>query len=144
MVLKALGGDVRITMYRQKPRIVCKSRDGGVFRRGQIGGEKEVEQGAKNTALGDARIHFLAIGARVFIPELEVAVSEVRLHKEIVWAPGGRPLIYTVSQFATLCRTPGRCQRRPPSSVRSSMHFIISSIRCACCTGEWQGRKPNW
>ena len=52
MVLKALGGDVRITMYRQKPRIVCKSRDGGVFRRGQIGGEKEVEQGAKNTALG--------------------------------------------------------------------------------------------
>ena len=41
MVLKALGGDVRVTMYRQKPRIVCKSRDGGVFRRGQIGAETE-------------------------------------------------------------------------------------------------------
>ena len=70
MVLKAMGGDVRITMYRQEPRIICKSRDGDVFRRGQICGEKEVEQGAKNTALGDARLHFLAVGARVFIPDL--------------------------------------------------------------------------
>ena len=34
-------------MYRQKPRIVCKSRDGDVFRRGQISGEKEVEQGPR-------------------------------------------------------------------------------------------------
>ena len=72
MVLKALGGDVRITMYCQKPRITCKSRDGGVVRRGQIGGEKEVEQGANITALGNATIHFVAVGARVFIPDLEV------------------------------------------------------------------------
>ena len=72
-------------------RIVCKSRNGGVFRRGQIGGEKEVEQGAKNTALRDARLHFVAVGARVFIPDLEVAVSEVRLQKQIVWAREGGP-----------------------------------------------------
>ena len=52
MVLKALGGDVRITMYRQKPRIACKSRDGGVFRRGQIGGENEVEQGPRTLPWG--------------------------------------------------------------------------------------------
>ena len=78
-------------MYRQKPRIVCKSRDGGVFRRGQNGGEKEVEQGDKNTALGDARLHFVAVGARVFIPDLEVAVSEVRLQKQIIWAREGGP-----------------------------------------------------
>ena len=78
MVLKALGGDVKITMYRQKPRIVSKSRDGGVFRRGQIGGEKVVEQGAKNTSLGDARLHFVAVGARIFIPDLEVAVASQR------------------------------------------------------------------
>ena len=69
---------------RQKPRIVCKSRDGGVFRLGQIGGEKEVEQGTKNTALGGARTYFGAVGARVVIPDLEVAVSEVRLQKQIV------------------------------------------------------------
>ena len=75
--MKALGGDVRITMYRQKLRIVCKSRDGGVFRRRQIGGEMYVEQGAKITALVDARPNFVAVGARVFIPDLEVAVSEV-------------------------------------------------------------------
>ena len=91
MVLKALEGDVRITMYRQKTRIVCKSRDGGVLRRGQIGGENGVEQGAKNTALGDVSIHFVAVGARVFIPDLEVAVSEVRLQKQIVWAREGGP-----------------------------------------------------
>ena len=78
-------------MYRQKPRIVCKSRDGGVFRREQIGGEKEVEQGAKNTALGYTRLHFVAVGARVFIPNLEVALSEVRLQKQIVWARKGGP-----------------------------------------------------
>ena len=90
MVLKALGGDVRIAMYRQKPRVVCKSRD-GVFRRGKIGGEKEVEQGAKNTALGEARTHFVAVGARIFIPDLEVAVSEVRLQKQILWAWEGGP-----------------------------------------------------
>ena len=58
--MKALGGDVRITMYRQKLRIICKSRDDGLFRRGQIGGEKEVEQGANITALGKARIQFVA------------------------------------------------------------------------------------
>jgi hypothetical protein len=39
-------------MCRQKPCVVRKGRDSGVFRRGQISGEKEVEQGAKNTALG--------------------------------------------------------------------------------------------
>ena len=89
--MKALGGDVRITIYPQKPRIVSKSRDGGIFRRGQIGGETEVQQGAKNTALGDPRLHFVAVGARVFIPDLEVAVSEVRLQKQIVWPQKGGP-----------------------------------------------------
>ena len=91
MVLKALGGDVRITMYRQKPRIVCIGSDCGVFRRGQIGGEKEVQQGAKNTAQGEVRLHFVAVGERVFIPDLEVAVSEVRLQKQIIWAREGGP-----------------------------------------------------
>ena len=89
--MKVLGGDVRITMYRQKPRIICKSHDDGVFRCGQIGGEKEVEHGAKNTALGDARLHFVAVEARIFIPDLEVAVSEVRLQKQIEWAREGGP-----------------------------------------------------
>ena len=73
-------------MNSQKPRIVFKSRDGGVFRRWQIVGEKKVEQGAKNIALVDARLHFVAVGPRVFIPDLNVAVSEVRLQKQIVWA----------------------------------------------------------
>ena len=57
-----------------------------VFRRGQIGGEKDVEQGAKNTALGNPRIHFVAVGASVFIPDLEVVVCDIRLQKQIVWA----------------------------------------------------------
>ena len=78
-------------MYRQKPRLVCKSRDGGVFRRGQIGDEKEVEQGGKNTALGDARPHFVAVGVHFFITDLEVAVSGVCLQKQIVWAREGGP-----------------------------------------------------
>ena len=58
---------------------------------GKSAGEKEVEQGAKNTALGDARLHFVAVGVLVFIPDLEVAVSEVRLQKQIVWAREGGP-----------------------------------------------------
>ena len=93
-------------MYRQKPLIVWKSRDGGVFRRGQIGGEKEVEQGAKNTVLGDARPHFVAVGARVFIPDLEVAVSEVRLQKQIVWALNlySKPVCHTLSNCMVLRR----------------------------------------
>jgi hypothetical protein len=39
MALKALGGDDGITMHRQESRAVRKSRDCGVVRRGQIGGE---------------------------------------------------------------------------------------------------------
>jgi hypothetical protein len=123
--LKALGGDVRITMYRQKARIICKSRDGGVFRRGQVSGEKEVEQGAKNTALGDARSHFVAVGAHVFIPDLQVAFSEVRgtSSEADSMGPGGRPSIYTVGQCATLCRTSGRRQGRPPCTVCGPQGF---------------------
>jgi hypothetical protein len=40
MALKALGGDYGITMHRQESRGVCKRRNCGVVRRGQIGGEK--------------------------------------------------------------------------------------------------------
>jgi hypothetical protein len=40
VALEALGGDGRITMHRQEPRVVRKSRDGGGVRRGKIGGEK--------------------------------------------------------------------------------------------------------
>jgi len=78
-------------MYHQKPGIFCKNRDPGVFRRGQIGGEKEVEQGAKNTALRDARLHFMTVVERAFIADFEVAVSELRLQKQIVWAREGGP-----------------------------------------------------
>ena len=77
-------------MYRQKSRIVCKSRDDGVFRRGQIGGENEVEQGAKNTALGDARLYYLAskfcrliaVGNK-WIPTNRTIVSGHRQHQEL-------------------------------------------------------------
>ena len=68
-----------------------QNRDGGVFRRGQIGGEKKVEKGAKNSALGNARLHFVAVGALVFVPDLEVAVTDVRLQKQIVWARESGP-----------------------------------------------------
>jgi hypothetical protein len=40
MALKALGGDDGITMLRQESRVVRKSRDCGLGRRGQIGDEK--------------------------------------------------------------------------------------------------------
>jgi hypothetical protein len=40
MTLKALGGDDGITMHRQESRVFRKSRDCGVVRRGQIGGER--------------------------------------------------------------------------------------------------------
>jgi hypothetical protein len=40
MALKALGGDYGTTMYRQESRVVRKSQDCCVVRRGQIGGEK--------------------------------------------------------------------------------------------------------
>jgi hypothetical protein len=66
--LEALGIDGGITMYRQEPRVVRKSRDGGAVRRGQIGGEKYVEQRAKTTAI---------------IPDLEVAVGKVRPFHDI-------------------------------------------------------------
>ena len=39
MVLEALGGDIGITIYYQKPRVIRKSRSGGVVRRGQVGGK---------------------------------------------------------------------------------------------------------
>jgi len=40
MILEKLGGDIGITMYCQEPRVIRKSRDGGVVRRGQVGGKK--------------------------------------------------------------------------------------------------------
>jgi hypothetical protein len=79
MALKALGGDDGITMQRQESRVVRKSRYCGVVCRRQIGGEKKAEQGAKNTALGDTGPHFVAVGARAIIPDLEVTVGKLRL-----------------------------------------------------------------
>ena len=70
MALEVLGGDYRITVHCQEPRVVRKSHDGGVVRLGQIGGENYVEQGAKNTALGDTGLHFVAVGVRAIIPDL--------------------------------------------------------------------------
>ena len=138
MVLKALGGDVRITMYRQKPRIVCKIRKVGVFRRGKIGGVKEVEQGAKNTVLGDARFHFVAVGARVFMPDLEVVVCDVRLQKQVVWAGREALILYSKPVCHTLSNAWATSRKAAVHSVRSSRLSIISlTIRCACCTGEW-------
>jgi hypothetical protein len=40
MALKGLGGDDGITMHRHESRDGRKSRDCGVVRRGQVGGEK--------------------------------------------------------------------------------------------------------
>jgi hypothetical protein len=40
VAMEAMGGDGRITMHRQEPCVIRKSRDGGVVCRGQIGGEK--------------------------------------------------------------------------------------------------------
>jgi len=40
VALEALGGDGKITVHCQERRVVRKSRDGGVVRRGHIGGEK--------------------------------------------------------------------------------------------------------
>jgi len=40
VALEALGGDDRITVHCQEPRVIRKGRDGGVVHRGQISGEK--------------------------------------------------------------------------------------------------------
>jgi len=86
VALEALGCDSRITMHRQEHRVVRKSRDVVVVSRRAIGGEKKVEQGAKNTALGDTGPHLVAVRSHAFIPYLEVTVGKVRLQEQIVWA----------------------------------------------------------
>ena len=53
MSLEALGGNGRILVNRQKSSVIRKSSDGSVVCRGEISSVEEVEEGAKNAALGD-------------------------------------------------------------------------------------------
>ena len=60
--------------------------------------------GGQEHCLGEARLNYVSLGARVFIPDLEVAVSEVRLQKQIEW-PGSVALnLYSKAVCHTLSK----------------------------------------